>query len=204
MSAVPHPHDASVQQPWITSKRIRRIAVPAMDGPRTAFARSMHRPWILPRPEQAVQRPRVQGCRTRMCREPNRHGYSPTPPSGCLHRPWPLPEPHARGGETLLQHLHTIHGCYHDRMPRSRYVHPDAARFGAIVQGLRLARGWTLVKFAQRSGMNATYLGVLEKGGNMPSLQTIFELADVFNIEASELVRRVEEARRPAPPAAPD
>ena len=49
--------------------------------------------------------------------------------------------------------------------------------------------------------MNATYLGVLEKGGNMPSLQTLFELADVFNIEASELVRRVEQARKPAPPA---
>jgi len=85
-------------------------------------------------------------------------------------------------------------------MPPSKRVDPDAARFGAIIQQLRLARGWTLAKFAQRSGMNATYLGVLERGGNMPSLQTIFELADIFNVEASELVRRVEQARRPAPP----
>ena len=99
---------------------------------------------------------------------------------------------------------HTIHGWYHDPMPRSRHVDPDAARFGAIIQRLRLSRGWTLVKFAQRTGMNATYLGVLEKGGNMPSLQTIFELADVFNVEAWQLVREVEQARRPAPPAAPD
>ena len=99
---------------------------------------------------------------------------------------------------------YTIHGWYHDSMPRSRYVDPDAARFGAIIQRLRLSRGWTLVKFAQRTGMNATYLGVLEKGGNMPSLQTIFELADVFNVEAWQLVREVEQARRPAPPAAQD
>lgn len=83
-------------------------------------------------------------------------------------------------------------------MPKSQHVDPDAVRFGAIIRRLRLARGWTLVKFAQRSGMNATYLGVLEKGGNMPSLQTILELADVFNVEAADMVRQVEQARKPA------
>lgn len=83
-------------------------------------------------------------------------------------------------------------------MPKSQRVDPDAVRFGAIIRRLRLDRGWTLVKFAQRSGMNATYLGVLEKGGNMPSLQTILELADVFNVEAAEMVRQVEQARKPA------
>jgi transcriptional regulator with XRE-family HTH domain len=40
------------------------------------------------------------------------------------------------------------------------------------------------------------YLGHLEKGGNTPSLITLFELADVFNIAASEIVREVEEARK--------
>ena len=104
-------------------------------------------------------------------------------------------------GETASpRHQSTIHGCYHDPMPKSKHVDPAAARFGAIIQRLRLARGWTLVKFAQRSGMNATYLGVLEKGGNMPSLQTLFELADVFNVEAAEIVREVEQARKPAAP----
>ncbi|MGZ5445487.1 MAG: helix-turn-helix domain-containing protein [Thermoanaerobaculia bacterium] len=83
-------------------------------------------------------------------------------------------------------------------MPRSKRVDPDAVRFGAIIQRLRLARGWTLLKLAKRSGMNATYLGVLEKGGNMPSLQTILELADIFNVEAAEMVRQVEQARKPA------
>jgi transcriptional regulator with XRE-family HTH domain len=81
-------------------------------------------------------------------------------------------------------------------MPKSKHADPDAVRFGAIIQRLRQSRGWTLVKFAQRSGMNPTYLGVLEKGGNMPSLQTILELADVFNVEAAEMVREVEQARK--------
>jgi len=44
-------------------------------------------------------------------------------------------------------------------MPKAARVHPDALRFGAIIKRLRTERGWTLVKFAQRSGMHATYLG---------------------------------------------
>jgi len=83
-------------------------------------------------------------------------------------------------------------------MPKATRPNADAVRFGAIVQRLRTQRGWTLRKLAQRSGMNPTYLGVLEKGGNMPSLATLLELADVFNVQASDIVREVEQARRPA------
>lgn len=83
-------------------------------------------------------------------------------------------------------------------MPKSTRRNPDAERFGAIIQRLRVERGWTLRKLSRRCGMNPTYLGVLEKGGNMPSLATVFELAEVFNVEAAELVREVEQARRSA------
>jgi transcriptional regulator with XRE-family HTH domain len=81
-------------------------------------------------------------------------------------------------------------------VPKSSRRNRDAERFGAIISRLRKERGWTLVKLAQRMGMNATYLGVLEKGGNMPSLTTILELADVFHIEAADIVREVEQSRR--------
>lgn len=81
-------------------------------------------------------------------------------------------------------------------MPKSTVRNHDAERFGAIIQRLRTERGWTLTKCAQRTGMNATYLGVLEKGGNMPSLATLFELADVFSVDAAEIVREVEQARK--------
>lgn len=83
-------------------------------------------------------------------------------------------------------------------MPKSTTVNRDAQRFGAVVRRLRIERGWTLTKLAQRSGMNPTYLGVLEKGGNLPSLTTLFELADVFNVSAGDIVREVEEMRRQA------
>jgi transcriptional regulator with XRE-family HTH domain len=77
-------------------------------------------------------------------------------------------------------------------MPRARLVSNDAVRFGAIVNRLRVARGWTLVDFARETGMNGTYLGVLERGENMPNLATVLKLARVFGMEAAELVRQLE------------
>lgn len=49
---------------------------------------------------------------------------------------------------------------------------------------------------ARRCDLNPNYLGVLEKGGNMPSLETLFEIADVYGVWAADIVREVEDARR--------
>jgi transcriptional regulator with XRE-family HTH domain len=83
-------------------------------------------------------------------------------------------------------------------MPKKQRANSATIRFGQVIQRLRIERGWTLVKFAQRTGMNPTYLGVLEKGGNMPSVETLFELADVFNVKAWQLLREFEEPEQPA------
>jgi transcriptional regulator with XRE-family HTH domain len=81
-------------------------------------------------------------------------------------------------------------------MPKLTRVNRDAIRFGAILRRLRLTRGWTIIIAAQRCGMNPNYLGALERGGNMPSLDTLLELADVYGVTASGIVREVEELRR--------
>jgi transcriptional regulator with XRE-family HTH domain len=81
-------------------------------------------------------------------------------------------------------------------MPRSRQPDPDAARFGAILRRERLARGWTIVKLARRSGMHHQYLGVVEAGGNIPSLSTILEVCEVLGADAGAMIREVAEARR--------
>lgn len=83
-------------------------------------------------------------------------------------------------------------------MPKLSSTNHDAVRFGAILRRLRIARGWTIVVAAQRCGMNPNYLGSLEKGGNMPSVDTLLEVADVYGMNASDIVREVEEARRAA------
>ena len=83
-------------------------------------------------------------------------------------------------------------------MPKLTFSHPDAVRFGGILRRLRRMRGWTILVAAQRCGMNPNYLGSLEKGGNMPSVDTLLEMADVYGVNASDIVREVEEARRAA------
>lgn len=82
-------------------------------------------------------------------------------------------------------------------MPKSKVKKRHTVHFGEILRRLRLARGWTITKLAQRSGLNAGYVSLLEKGGNEPSLTTIFELAEVLNVEAAEIVREMEQARKP-------
>jgi transcriptional regulator with XRE-family HTH domain len=87
-------------------------------------------------------------------------------------------------------------------MTLPKQINPDAVLFGAILRRERLARGWTLAKLAQRSGMNHHYLGVVEAGGNVPSLATILEVAEVLGADAGEMIREVAVARRQPPPKA--
>jgi len=86
-------------------------------------------------------------------------------------------------------------------MPRARVAFPDAVRFGQILKDLRLQRDWSLAEFARQSGMTATYLGLLERGLNVPSLTAIINLAEVLGVDPGELVRHVAAGRRRSPPA---
>ena len=86
-------------------------------------------------------------------------------------------------------------------MPRSRNYSPDAVRFGAILQRLREQRGWTKQKLAQRSGLTPSYVGILEEGGNIPSLATVLELLEVLSADAAEVIRELAMARSAPPPA---
>jgi len=83
-------------------------------------------------------------------------------------------------------------------MPKLQATNYDAMRFGAILRRLRVERGWSILTAARRTGMNPNYLGSLERGGNMPSLDTLLEMADVYGVRAADIVREVEEARQEA------
>jgi transcriptional regulator with XRE-family HTH domain len=86
---------------------------------------------------------------------------------------------------------------YHRPMPRARSTNLDAVRFGAIIRGIRLQRGWTKKKLATRSGMNATYLGIVEEGGNVPSISTVLELTEVLGADVGDVMRQLAAARNP-------
>jgi transcriptional regulator with XRE-family HTH domain len=53
----------------------------------------------------------------------------------------------------------------------------------------------------QRSGLTATYLGIIERGGNLPSLTVIFELCEVLNAHPADVIREVAAERFPGTPA---
>ena len=72
---------------------------------------------------------------------------------------------------------------------------PDAICFGLILKRHRMQRGWTLQQLSRASGLSATYLGVMERGGNSPSLQSLLRLAEVFAIDAADVIREIVQNR---------
>jgi transcriptional regulator with XRE-family HTH domain len=84
-------------------------------------------------------------------------------------------------------------------MPRSLTFDPDADRFGQVIRKHRERLGWTKKKLAQRAGLTPQYVGIVEDGGNVPSLATVLELLEVLGADAGEVMRYLaEERRKPA------
>jgi transcriptional regulator with XRE-family HTH domain len=74
---------------------------------------------------------------------------------------------------------------------RRKKRQPDAELFGAVVRELREARGWTQEDLAERAEMNASYLGFVERGDNVPTLTIIIQIAEGLGVEVPELLREV-------------
>jgi len=59
----------------------------------------------------------------------------------------------------------------------------------------RALRGWTQEQLAERAEMNASYLGFVERGDNVPTLTIIIQIAEGLGVGADELVREVMQRR---------
>lgn len=80
-------------------------------------------------------------------------------------------------------------------MSRRKKRQPDAELFGAVVRELREARGWTQEELAERAEMNASYLGFVERGDNVPTLTIIIQIAEGLSVKPEELLREVMKRR---------
>lgn len=80
-------------------------------------------------------------------------------------------------------------------MPRRRTTSPYAVSFGAIIRRLREQRQWMLIDLGRKANMNPTYLGFLERGENSPTLDTVILLAKVLGVEASNILREMEQQK---------
>jgi transcriptional regulator with XRE-family HTH domain len=67
---------------------------------------------------------------------------------------------------------------------------PDIlARFGSRVRDLRTARGYSQEAFADRCGLDRTYMSGIERGKRNIALRNIFAIAKGLEVSLSELTR---------------
>lgn len=65
-------------------------------------------------------------------------------------------------------------------------------KFGEILRSLRTAQNLSQEQLALNSGLDRTYISMLERGKRQPSLTTIFTLAETLEILPSKIVKLVE------------
>jgi transcriptional regulator with XRE-family HTH domain len=65
--------------------------------------------------------------------------------------------------------------------------------FGQVLRSIRQGRGLSQEELGFDSGYHRTYISLLERGINSPSLATILKLSSVLQIRGSEVLRRVED-----------
>ena len=79
-------------------------------------------------------------------------------------------------------------------MPRSQTRNMYAVSFGLIMRRLRLERGLTILRISQLTGMNPKYLGTVESGGNVPSVDTLIRISNALGVPPPEVLREMIES----------
>lgn len=75
-----------------------------------------------------------------------------------------------------------------------RYIMPLSIEeaFGQTLKELRKEAGLSQEELAHESGLDRTFISLLERGRRQPSLGTIISIANALSIEANQLVLLVE------------
>lgn len=68
--------------------------------------------------------------------------------------------------------------------------------FGAVLRELREAKDLSQEGLAAAAGLDRTWIGILERGENLPTLHTLIALAKGLDIPAHRIVAKVESALR--------
>ncbi|MDP9193368.1 MAG: helix-turn-helix domain-containing protein [Acidobacteriota bacterium] len=66
-------------------------------------------------------------------------------------------------------------------------------KFGETVRRLRKERALSQEALAERAGMNADFVGFIERGENVPTLTTILQLARAFGVQPSVIIEDFDE-----------
>ncbi len=66
--------------------------------------------------------------------------------------------------------------------------------FGQVLKELRNENGLSQQQLAFDSELDRTYISLLERGLRLPTLGTIFKVAEVLKLSPSDMVTRVEKS----------
>jgi transcriptional regulator with XRE-family HTH domain len=72
---------------------------------------------------------------------------------------------------------------------RRDYRSAEAQWFGATIRRLREERGLTQAQVAEAAELSSTYLGIIERGENVPTLTVILQIAKALDLHPMELFR---------------
>lgn len=64
--------------------------------------------------------------------------------------------------------------------------------FGKVLKAIRIKNGLSQEELAFRSNLDRTYISMLERGINQPTLSTLISLSNALNMKSSELIRLIE------------
>jgi ribosome-binding protein aMBF1 (putative translation factor) len=68
--------------------------------------------------------------------------------------------------------------------------------FGLVMRQKRRQRGFSLADLGRATKMHPTYLGLIERGENLPTILTVFRIADALGVPPADLVREADDYRR--------
>jgi transcriptional regulator with XRE-family HTH domain len=66
--------------------------------------------------------------------------------------------------------------------------------FGQVIRDLRLEAGLSQEALSLSCGRHRTYVSLIERGKNSPSITTLWLLAEALGVQPSTVIRRVEKA----------
>lgn len=67
------------------------------------------------------------------------------------------------------------------------------AAFGETIKNLRHAKHLSQEQLALNSGLDRTFISLLERGLRQPTLTTLFQIAATLEIPPSEIIRKMED-----------
>ncbi len=67
-----------------------------------------------------------------------------------------------------------------------------SVRLGSRIRARRKAKGWSQAELAEAVGVGANYIGILERGQKLPTLDTLVAVAKALGCSPAELLDEVQ------------